>query len=378
MRCIASTPRPHWREQCEQLGFTFHSIDGLYWDESKAYQFTHAQIEHLEAVTEELHQRCLEAIAWVIRENHFAPFNLPPQAIALIKRSWARQEPSLYGRFDFSWDGQGEPKMLEYNADTPTGLLEASVVQWHWLQECQPQADQFNSLHEKLIARWQAIAPCGRQYFAAIDEHEEDTANLLYLLDTAQQAGLATHYLTIEQIGFSQLQRRFVDELNRPIEHCFKLYPWEWLIDDEFGQYLLESETRFLEPAWKLLLSSKAILPILWQLFPNHPNLLAASFTADLDGPSVRKPLYSREGSNIQIVADQLLVESDGPYTEGPCIYQAFAPLPRFADSYAVIGSWIIGDAAAGIGIREDASLITRDSSRFVPHFFIDESHREI
>lgn len=372
MRCLPSQPRPHWREQCESLGFTFHSIDGRYWDETKAYRFTLAQIEHLEAVTEDLHQRCLEAIDWIIREEHFAPFGLSPSAIQLVQRSWRRKEPSLYGRFDFSWNGSGEPKLLEYNADTPTGLLEASVIQWHWLQDCQPDADQFNSLHEKLVARWRQIAPRQPMYFAAQHDHEEDTGNLLYLLDTAHQADLTTRYLPIERIGFSALQQRFVDENDHPIEHCFKLYPWEWLIEEEFGRHIAASEIRFLEPAWKLLLSCKAILPILWQLFPEHPNLLPASFTDNLSGAHVRKPLYSREGSNIQIVAPDIDERSDGPYREEAGIYQAFAPLPRFGDSHAVIGSWVVGDAAAGIGIREDSSLITRDSSRFIPHFFIE------
>jgi glutathionylspermidine synthase len=41
------------------------------------------------------------------------------------------------------------------------------------------------------------------------------------------------------------------------------------------------------------------------------------------------------------------------------------------AGSFPVIGSWVIGDAAAGIGIREDDGPITRNSSRFVPHYFL-------
>jgi len=43
-------------------------------------------------------------------------------------------------------------------------------------------------------------------------------------------------------------------------------------------------------------------------------------------------------------------------------------PLPHFAGGYPLIGSWVIGDRPSGIGIREDATLITRDTARFVPH----------
>ncbi|WP_435607780.1 glutathionylspermidine synthase family protein [Pseudomonas knackmussii] len=372
MRRLAMPPRPDWRERCEAVGFTFHSIDGLYWDESVAYEFSLEQIETLEAASVDLHQRYLEAAAWVIEHRHFAPFALPESAIEEVVRSWKRQDPSLYGRFDFSWNGQGQPKLLEYNADTPTGLLEASVVQWHWLNEVKPEADQFNSLHEKLIEHWRSLDPGSLLHFSAIDGHEEDTGNVLYLQDTARQAGLSTRYLPLEFIGHHAGRGRFVDQYEQDISHCFKLYPWEWLLQDDFGRFVDSSGIRFLEPAWKLLLSSKAMLPILWQLNPGHPNLLPASFQNDLPGAYVRKPLYSREGENIRIVAGDLRLESDGPHADAPCIYQGFAPLAEYDGNHAVLGCWMIGGQAAGLGIREDASPITRDSSRFVPHYFID------
>jgi glutathionylspermidine synthase len=142
--------RPDWVERCERVGFSFHTVNSVYWDESAAYEFTAAQVDHFEAVTEELHELALQAVEWVVDTAYFEPFALSPMAIEEIVRSWRRRDPSLYGRFDFSWDGTGEPKLLEYNADTPTALLESSVVQWFWLQDVMPAADQFNSIHEKL------------------------------------------------------------------------------------------------------------------------------------------------------------------------------------------------------------------------------------
>ena len=81
----------------------------------------------------------------------------------------------------------------------------------------------------------------------------------------------------------------------------------------------------------------------------------------------------AREGANIELqTADGVIVKEDGPYTDAPFILQEFAPLPKFGDSYTLIGSWVIGDQAAGIGVREDNSLITKDSSRFLPHLILD------
>jgi glutathionylspermidine synthase len=41
---------------------------------------------------------------------------------------------------------------------------------------------------------------------------------------------------------------------------------------------------------------------------------------------------------------------------------------PQSCGNHAVIGSWIAGGAACGIGMREDVSPITKNTSRFLPH----------
>jgi glutathionylspermidine synthase len=63
---------------------------------------------------------------------------------------------------------------------------------------------------------------------------------------------------------------------------------------------------------------------------------------------------------------------TEGEYGAEGWIYQALAPLPRFGDDYALIGSWVVDGVPAGIGLREDHSRITRNTSRFVPHYFTD------
>ena len=191
------------------------------------------------------------------------------------------------------------PKLLEYNADTPTALLEASVVQWFWLQELHPHADQFNSIHERLIEAWRRWA--GKTiYFSSIKEHSEDEQTVLYLRDTCEQAGVKTKPVYIEDIGWDEREKHFVDLDGMTIEHCFKLYPWEWLWHEEFGKNLAHDCIQLIEPSWKMLLSNKGLLPILWELFPDHPNLLPAFETsAPLGNSYIRKPKLSREGSNV-------------------------------------------------------------------------------
>lgn len=272
--------------------------------------------------------------------------------------------------------------MLEYNADTPTSLLESSVIQYHWLKDRFPHGDQFNSIHEELIARWDFIAtPWDEEptiHFTCVSEQLEDWGNTDYIRTTAEQAGLQTKMLSIETIGWDDQLQQFVDEENLVIQHLFKLYPWEWLLDDPYAPLIGKSAMRMQEPAWKLILSNKAILPLLWELFPNHPNLLPAYFASrqpindvPFGNQYVKKPVFSREGANIEIYDGNqtTLLKTDGPYNLNKAVYQVFFPLPEFDGNYTVTGSWVIGGKSAGIGLREDESLITKNTSRFVPHY---------
>lgn len=368
-------PRPHWREQCESLGFDYHSVGGVYWDESACYRFDAPQIDTLEAAGDSLHDCCLQLVERVISSGRYEPFALPESAIALVEASWRSGERAVYGRFDFSWNGCGAPKMLEYNADTPTSLLEASVVQWFWLRDVHPDADQFNGIHERLLERWQVLAPeCGGApvHFACVPDSQEDFGNIGYMMDVARQAGVDARHVFVDHIGWDPAARRFVDPHRQPLSWLVKLYPWEWMVREAFGQHLAPAAPRVIEPAWKMLLSNKAVLPLLWEMFPGHPNLLPAFFDAgQLRGDFVRKPLLSREGGNVTALLGGRCWETSGGYGAEGFVYQAAAPLPCYDGHYPVLGVWVVGDRAAGMGIREDDTPITRNTSRFVPHYFV-------
>ena len=377
-------PRADWREQCEKIGFSFHSMDGIYWDERYCYRFTAAEIDELEEATENLHQRCLEAVENIVANKRFDELKIPAAFHEYVTKSWQAREPSVFGRFDFAYDGKGPPKLLEYNADTPTALLEGSVAQWDWLEQAiiprQPTADQFNSIHEKLVDRWRALHDgtlAGRfLYFTCVGDNEEDFGNIEYLRDTAQQGGFPTGLIYVEDIGWANDRRWFVDQAGQRIDALAKLYPWEWMVREEFGLNLKETPLALIEPPWKMLLSNKGLLPILWELNPGHPNLLPAAFdrwrlVAQGTGDYVQKPIYSREGANVTIYRGDEVIREEGTYGEEGFVYQAYTPIPQFGDSFTTIGSWIVGDEPAGIGIREDESPITKNTSRFVPHYFV-------
>jgi len=384
MRRIALRERPDWRALAEQLGFVFHTFDGEpYWDETAAYRFSLRQIEaDLEAPTEELHAMSLALVEEIVAsEALLERLGVPEYFRDHLAASWRRREPHLYGRMDLAYDGQGPAKLLELNYDTPTALYEAAFFQWLWLeqlrleQQLPERADQFNAIQECLLERFAGLAVQQPLYFASVRDSREDRGTVDYLRDIALQAGHDTRHIAIEDIGLDP-SGGFVDLDERHIPSLFKLYPWEFMLEEDFGPHVPGAFTRFLEPPWKAVLSNKGILALLWERHPGHPNLLPAFFDDDaqtaLPAGWVRKPLFSREGANIQLHAeDGRRLAVPGPYA-GPRVRQACRLLPCFDGHYPVIGSWVVGDRACGIGIREDRSPITQDSSRFLPHFILD------
>jgi len=300
-----------------------------------------------------------------------------------VAESWRNKEKNFYGRMDFSYDGEGPAKLLEYNADTPTALYESAVFQWEWLEQAAEEGlipktcDQFNEVHEALVQSFAALEIEGLIHFACNTDIEDDKGTLEYMEECAQEAGLQTRLLGMTDIGLDDWGK-FTDTEEDVITTLVKLYPWEWIMDEEFGGQVSASRVRFIEPPWKAILSNKGMLALLWEMFEGHPNLLPAYFEGDpaaeaLAGTYVRKPLLSRQGANIQMFRDGALeLASDGPYGDGGQIVQGYAPLPDCGGKYPLLGLWLIASKAAGLCIREAETLITGPDANVVPHVILD------
>lgn len=391
-----STPRPDWRERFDRIGFTFYDMESEggrpYWQEEAAYGFTMAEIDAFERATKELFDRCMDAVEHLVRAGRFDEFGIPAPLHELVARSWDEDDPTVYGRFDLAYDGHGAIKLLEFNADTPTSLVESAAAQWQWLLETRAEdADQFNLLHELLVEQWEHIrterlglAAGARLHLASLHNTGdgelivEDADTVGYMAETARQAGFDTKQIFMEDIRFDVDAHRFVDPDGEPIRQIFKLYPWEWMAQEQFAGFLESTRdtTIWIEPIWKMLLSNKQLLVVLWELFPGHPNLLPAYATP---GPlvlreHVAKPKLGREGANVTMfdAAGAVTAANGGDYGEEGFVYQQRADLGRIDGKTVVVGSWVVGETPAGIDVRESGGPITGDLAEFVPHFIID------
>ncbi|MDP4892679.1 glutathionylspermidine synthase family protein, partial [Cypionkella sp.] len=291
MKKIDLPERRRWREHAQEVGFSFADMHGEpYWDETSAYAFTLAQIEaDIEDPATELHAMCREAVDHILASEALMERLAIPEAHRdLVAESWRRGDPELYGRFDLAYDGNGPAKLLEYNADTPTSLYESAAFQWQWLEDqletgvLPTGSDQFNGLHEALVARFKALFKSGTDlHFAAVADNPEDYATVEAMAWAAREADLGAHYCDLEKIAISTAGQ-FLDDEERVIGVLFKLYPWEDLLRDDYANHIAGSGCLFLEPPWKALLSNKGLLPVLWQMFEGHPNLLPAFFEHDI------------------------------------------------------------------------------------------------
>lgn len=383
MHRITLPERPDWREKARAVGFGFHEMYGEpYWLEGAAYTFTMRQIEDdIEDPSAALHELCMDLVGTVVEdESLLRRLHIPEDRFDLVRSSWRQGDRHLYGRFDLAYDGTGPAKLLEYNADTPTAIFEAAYFQHNWLIDqieagvLPAGSDQFNLLQESLVEAFAAFPTDRILHFACWTANDEDRGTCGYLMDCAVQAGHRVEMIDIRAIGTDALGR-FTDLADRTIDRCFKLYPWEDMLREPFAPHLKPGI--FIEPPWKSILSNKGILPLLWERHSGHPNLLPAFFAgdprADEIAAAVTKPLFSREGENVSLIEHGAVVEETaGDYADQPRVVQAYAPLFTADGQHAVVGSWMIGDRAAGIGMREDSGRITKNVSRFVPHLIVE------
>ncbi len=387
---VRAVARPDWRARVEAAGLGWHTADSgaPYWDETAYWRLTSAEVDRIEAAADELYVMVLAAVDHVIGSGALAAFGYSGKTAELIARSWRGRgaEPSLYARFDLAYDGR-ELKLLELNGDTPTALVEAAVAQWWWLEDTHPRLDQFNSVHDRLVEAWRVLPRGARVHLAAAADHAEDQGTVEYLAAAARDAGLDPVLLTLDQIGWREGdgpeggRGRFVDLAERRIERLFKLAPWEWMLSDDFGDRLagevLAGRVRLIEPAWKMLASNKRLLVTLRELNPDSDLLLDATTdeaVAQGWGDYVRKPVQGREGADVTLFHSrpvgppQVVARQGGGSESDAYVYQRRAELAQANGVFAVLGVWVVGGKACGLGVRESDGPITTNLARFVPH----------
>jgi len=373
----------------EELGFVWHTDD-----DKTAYisdELVVISEEEAEAYYEagnELYEMFIEAGDYIVENNLFHEVGIPFNLVELVKESWENDVHwHLYSRFDLAGGIDGKPiKLLEFNADTPTAIFETAIVQWAILKQNDlEESHQFNSLYESLIENFQRLVTLDESVeefdelyegwkflFTSIKNNAEEEQTVRLLQHIANEAGYDTEFAYIDDIEFSEDGIVYEDE---SYDLWFKLIPWEDIALEESDLALIlkdiiqNQKAIIFNPAYTLMFQSKAILKILWDLYPNHPLLLETSFEPLVGKKQVKKPIFGREGGSVSILDSDgtSLAKAEGDYDSHTMIYQEYTQLPTDTNGTSYQAGLFYAYEACALGFRK-GGLILDNMSKFVGH----------
>jgi len=337
-------------------------------------------------------------------DNLLLRFNIPVSLWPRLRKSWEnRRGQIITGRFDFAVSQRGI-KVYEYNADSASCYMEAGRVQGKWASHfgVSEGEDPGAGLTAELVDAWAASGVQGMLHIMQ-DENNEETYHAEYIRAAAEAAGLACRIIRgVSELSWNE-KGEIVDREGTPILFVWKTWAWETALEqiraeceDEDARpplrtgadagkaprlvdVLLRPEVMVYEPFWTLIPSNKAMLPLLWKIFPNHPYLLNSQYelTGDFNRRGyVTKPIAGRCGFNISLFDkhDNLLKETRGGFHRQDQIYQRLWKLPRIDGYRTQVCTFAVRGRYAGSCVRVDKSLIITGDSELMPlRIVVDE-----
>ena len=374
----------------EKLGFTWHTdSDNTDYVSSDLVVLSPKEAEDYYNATNELYDMYVEAGEYVIENNLFHEIGIPFNLIDLIKETWENDVHwHLYGRFDLAGGIDGKPiKLIEFNADTPTALIEKAVVQWALLKQNGLEEEaQFNFVYEALrdnfkrivtlqedVSKFDELYGGWKFLFSSIAGSDEDENTVRLMQHIASEVGYETEFAYVDEVEFEESGIFFNEE---KFELWFKLIPWEDIAIQEpdlavlLTQIVKNKEAIIFNPAYTLMFQSKGMLKILLDLFPNHPLLLETSFEPLEGKKQVRKPIFGREGGDVAILDEEgKIIEEQRAkeYDNHKMIYQEYTELPTDANGNSYQSGVFFAYEACGVGFRRGSKIIN-NMSKFVGH----------
>jgi glutathionylspermidine amidase/synthetase len=358
------------------------------------YRISETALGELRRATNELHSLFMHATNHVLSDDRrLAPFRIPRALWPKIHQSWDnRRNQMITGRFDFTLS-DGGLRVYEYNCDSASCHTEAGKIQGEWAGHygCDDGDDAGEDLHELLVGAWRH-SDVNDVLHIMQDDDPEETYHSLFMQDAMREAGIETRIIH----GVSGLRwdvdGGIADADGSRVRWVWKTWAWETALDQlreecEDGEIrladsaaaarsrpprlvdvLLSSDVMVYEPLWTLIPSNKAILPVLWSMFPEYPYLLNSAYelTEELKQSGyVVKPIVGRGGANIAIYnrKEELRAETDGRFDDRDQIYQQRQKLPYAGGYYVQISTFSAAGRYAGACVRVDPSeVITMES----------------
>ncbi len=341
-----------------------------------------------------LYALLVEAAEHVLARGLLTEVGVPAALHRLVRHTWDDDRHwHVYGRFDLAGGVGGQPvRLIEFNADTATAIPETAVAQWAQAQDV-PRAEQFNELYERLVEQFGRLRAANDDLSPTLlctgfADAPEDDANLGVVGAAAEEAGFRVTYRSVPDVTFSPGEGVFTHEPAAEgreagwVRHdvVFKLVPWETFATDEpallgiLEGLILDRHVVVVNPPYAVLLQSKRLLKVAYDLHPDEPLLLEAAYFPLAGKRHVEKPAYGREGGNVTVygATGEALHATPGDYDVFPSVFQAFTDLPH-DDAVRLYQTGLFwAFEACAVGFRR-GDLVMDDRSAFVGHLVVDE-----
>jgi glutathionylspermidine synthase len=373
-------------KQLYDLGFTWADWDDEpYWID-QIVTMDHGTYKELEQASSML-WHILDRAVHYIHRNHdlYSLLGIPSILWNMLDESPLPAEGfiSRYARFDYAVTHDGMIKLLELNADTPTGYVEASIAT-PWLCEQAGITSQNVHMKELTAAAWAVEKP---DTAACVDygSHKEDSGTIEALV---RHSGLDVQ--CVDCLDLSVDEGILKDGNDRIIHRMFALYPKEWMALDDGGEalaYAVEAgHLQLFNPPHSILLQSKGLLAAVWGLYElgllfnedereaiaNYmlPTYNKPVFTGDF----VSKSMFGREGGSVRLYDEEGKLEiedQDGFDTSVmfPSVYQKRVELPQIVTSmgelHLLTGMFVINGKPCGL-LGRAGGPITGNASHFI------------
>jgi glutathionylspermidine synthase len=356
----------------------------------KVIEVTETEANNYYKAVQELYEMFTHAAQHVIDNELFTQLSIPENLIEIIKYTWENDKNwQIYGRFDLSGGLDNKPiKLIEFNADTATSIPETALVQWaHLTANGELESSQFNTVFESLTEQFENLKKDNPEYNASLlistmEGYPEDETNMQILAEAAKEAGFEVDFEFIEKVDFSAEEGIYKQNENdgsfTKFDFWFKLVPWEYIAWDEpelaatLTEIILTKKAVILNPPYTLLFQSKGILKILWDLYPNHPLLLEASFEPLKYQKCVEKVMFGREGANIAIISEYgtRLTTTVGDYEKQKVIYQKYTEFLKDNDGNCYQAGVFFASEGCGLGFRKGGEIID-NLAQFCGHIIV-------
>lgn len=373
-------------ERLHELGFTWADLeDEEYWMDAIAVIRSETYIE-LEEASAKLWAILDKTVRYVHqRRDLYELLGIPPVLWEMLDECPlpAQGMISRYARFDFAIADDGTIKLLELNADTPTGYVEASIAT-PWICEQAGIASPNHAMKELLAAAWQEERP-DTASCVAYGSHLEDSGTIDALV---KHSGLAIQCVDCLDLWVDNGILK--DGEDRMIERMFALYPKEWMEVDEGGDALAyaveKGNLQLFNGPHSILLQSKGLIAAVWGmyelglLFDNEEREAIARYILPtynkpvFSGNFVSKSVFGREGGSVRLFDDSgtLEIEDEDGYDSSqlfPTVYQKRAELARITtsqgDFHLLTGMFVINGEPCGL-LGRAGGLITGNASHFI------------